>query len=141
MATTDKFLGTQIAAYVNNKKVFNATSHTFSMDTDMVDVTDNDTGGWKAFLPGNKGGKISIEGNAEQQASVTNTYCSFEDLLDFQVNGTALTIHMNTGSTGDLKLIGTAYLSNTQLTGSNGDKVTFSADLQFTGQITVASQS
>src|SRR5574343_461471 len=139
MATTDKFLGTQVALYLNNKKVFNATSKDFSIDTDMVDVTDDDTGGFKAFLAGDHGGKMTVEGHFEQQASVTNSYMSPEDIADLQLNRTLCTVYISKGSTGDVKFISSCYIASFRATFPHGDKVTFTADLQLSGTITVAS--
>src|SRR5574343_675752 len=141
MATTDKFLGTQVSVYLNNKKVFNALSKDFSLDTDMVDVTDDDTGGFKAFLAADHGGKMTVEGHFEQQASVTSSYVSPEDIMDIQINRTLCSVYMSTGSQGDVKLVSSCYISSFKFTAPHGDKVTFTADLQLTGTITVASQS
>lgn len=141
MSTSNKFLGTQVSLYLNAKKVLNAISKDFSLDTDMVDVTDDDTGGFKAFLAADHGGKFTIEFHCQQQASVTNTYVSYEDLLDFQLNRTQLTAYLSTGTTGDLKLLANVFLSNTKITAPHGDKVTCTADLQITGTITAASMS
>lgn len=140
MATSGKFLGTQVSAYIGNKKVFNARSMDFSLDTDMIDVSDNESS-FKAFLAGDHSAKFNIEGNLAQQASVTSTYVSFEDLLDYQINRTLISFHLITGTTGDLKFIANGYISNTQMTAPHGDVVTFTAAIQLTGTIQIASQS
>jgi len=141
MSTSGKFLGTQVALYLNNKKVFNAVSKDFSLDTDMVDVTDDDTGGVKAFLAADHSGKMTVEGHFQQQASVTSTYVSPEDITDLQLNRTLCTAYLATGSTGDVKYIANCYITSFKATFPHGDKATFTADLQLTGTITVASQS
>lgn len=141
MATSGKFLGTQVSLYIGTKKILNATTKDFSLDTDMVEVTDDDTGGFKAYLAGDHGGKFTIEGHLQQQASVTSTYISYEDLLDYQINRTTITARMVSGTTGDLVFIASALISNTKMSAPHGDKVTFTADLQLTSTITIASVS
>lgn len=141
MATTNEFLGTQVSLYIGTKKILNATSKDFSLDTNIVDITDDDTGGFTAHLPADHSGKMTIEGNLVQQASVTSTYISFEDLLDYQLNRTTFVARMVTGTTGDMVLIANAFVSNTKMGAPHGDKVTFTADLQLTGAITVATVS
>jgi predicted secreted protein len=141
MATTNEFLGTQVSLYIGTKKILNATSKDFNLDTAVVDVTDDDTGGFTAHLAGNHTGKMTIEGNLVQQASVTSSYISFEDLMDYQLNRTVFVARMVTGTTGDMVMIANAFVSNTKMGAPTGDKVTFTADLQLTGAITVASIS
>lgn len=141
MATSGEFLGTQIALYIGTKKIANALSKDFNLDTDMVEVTDDDTGGFKAYIAGDHGGKMTIEGNLVQQTSVTSTYVSFEDLLDYQLNRTTVTARMVTGTTGDIVFIASALISNSKMAGPHGDKATFTCDLQLSGAITVATVS
>lgn len=141
MATTGKFTGTQVAVYLNNKKVYNGLSKDFSLDTDAVEVTNDDSNGFKSFIMADHTGKISVQGVLEQQASVTSTYFSMEDILDIQINRTLVTCYMTTGSTGDLKLIASAYITHTDFSAPHAGRVEFKSDIQLTGTITIASQS
>ena len=63
MATTGPVNGTLIAIYKDISgtltKIANATSNSFDITADMIDVTNKDSAGWKEFITGEKGYTMS----------------------------------------------------------------------------------
>lgn len=142
MATTGPVNGTLIAIYKSSggtlTKIANATSNSFDITSDMIDVTNKDSAGWKEFITGEKGYTMSIDGIFEENVSIGSGRESWQDLLLNLTNGTLVTIVMTSNVTDDIKLTGSAYFSNLNLTAPNNDKATFTATLQGTGELTVA---
>lgn len=141
MATSGMFLGTVVSMYVNNEKVARAKSHSFSIDSDLIETTNKDSNGFKSFIVGEHSATTQIEGNFEQQTSLGGSVVSPEDLMDLQLNRQSFAVKLTTDSTGDMALVGTALISNISCDFSNNDVATYTADLTFTGQFTIANES
>jgi hypothetical protein len=62
---------------------------------------------------------------------------SLQDILTDLIAGTSWSVVIGTGTTGDLKLSGTAYISNVSGSNPDNDKSTFTCDFQGTGVLTV----
>jgi TP901-1 family phage major tail protein len=141
MPTTGPVNGTLIAIYKDISgtltKIANATSNSFDITADMIDVTSKDSAGWKEFITGEKGYTLSIEGIFEEDGSVGAGGLSWKDVITDLTAGTSVTIVMTSNVSGDLKLIGAAFFSNLNLSAPNNDKATFTATIQGTGALTV----
>jgi TP901-1 family phage major tail protein len=141
MATTGPVNGTLIAIYKDISgtltKIANATSNSFDITADMIDVTNKDSAGWKEFITGEKGYTMSIEGIFEEDGSVGAGALSWKDVITDLTAGTSVTIVMTSNVSGDIKLSGAAFFSNLNLSAPNNDKATFTATIQGTGALTV----
>ena len=141
MPTTGPVNGTLIAIYKDISgtltKIANATSNSFDITADMIDVTSKDSAGWKEFITGEKGYTLSIEGIFEEDGSVGAGALSWKDVITDLTAGTGVTIVMTSNVSGDLKLSGAAFFSNLNLSATNNDKATFTATIQGTGALTV----
>lgn len=141
MATTGPVNGTLIAIYKDISgtltKIANATSNGFDITADMIDVTNKDSAGWKEFITGEKGYTMSIEGIFEEDGSVGAGALSWKDVITDLTAGTSVTIVMTSNVSGDIKLSGSAFFSNLNLSAPNNDKATFTATIQGTGALTV----
>lgn len=141
MATSDKFLGTIIALYLNGKKVANAKSHSYDLSKDMVEVTNKDSAGAKEYLPGEYGAKIACEGFMEMDQTVANDMASVEDLHAYATAGTLLAARLTSQVVGDLYFEANGYISSLKIDAPNNDATTYSFDFQISGAITKGAES
>ena len=141
MATTGPVNGTLISIYKDVsgtlKKIANATSHSFDISKDMIDVTSKDSAGAKEFIAGEYGWTMNVEAIFEDDASVGASQQSFKDLATDLLAGTVLTVVITTNVTGDEKYTGSAYFMSLALSAPNNDKATWTGQLQGTGALTV----
>lgn len=141
MATTGPVNGTLISIYKDVsgtlKKIANATSHSFDISKDMIDVTSKDSAGAKEFIAGEYGWTMNVEAIFEDDASVGASQQSFKDLATDLLAGTILTVVISTNVTGDEKYTGSAYFMSLALSAPNNDKATWTGQLQGTGALTV----
>ena len=141
MATTGPVNGTLISIYKDVsgtlKKIANATSHSFDISKDMIDVTSKDSAGAKEFIAGEYGWTMNVEAIFEDDASVGASQQSFKDLATDLLAGTVLTVVITTNVTGDEKYTGSAYFMSLALSAPNNDKATWTGQLQGTGALTI----
>ena len=135
-----KKLGTGVALYVQGKKVANLTSNDFDISTDMIEVTNKDSAGYKEFLPGENGGTISAECRLNTTGLASNLV-SLQTLLGYQLAGTAVTCRITDFVAGEMALEGTAYITNTTANYPQNDVATASVSLQLSGVFTIVTES
>ena len=77
MATTGKINGTIIGLYKvvtgtpdTFTKIANGRSANFDLSVDMIETTEKDSGGFKEYIAGEKGGTFQFEGVLEYESSV-----------------------------------------------------------------------
>jgi predicted secreted protein len=140
MASTGITNGTLIAIYKDISgtltKIANATSNDFSITKDMIETTNKDSGGAKEYIAGEYGYTMSVEGMFEEDASV-GTGISWKEIITDLLAGTSVTIVMTSNVSGDLKLSGSAFFNELNLTAPQNDVATFTASIQGTGALTV----
>lgn len=140
MASTGITNGTLIAIYKDVAgtltKIANATSNDFSITKDMIETTNKDSAGAKEFIAGEYGYTMSVEGMFEEDASV-GALISWKEILTDLIAGTSVTIVMTSNVSGDIKLSGSAFFSDLNLTAPKNDVSTFTASIQGTGALTV----
>jgi predicted secreted protein len=141
MASTGITNGTLIAIYKDVAgtltKIANATSNDFTITKDMIETTNKDSAGAKEFIAGEYGYTMSVEGMFEEDASVGSSI-SWKEILTDLLAGTSVTIVMTSNVSGDLKLSGSAFFNELNLTAPKNDVVTFTASIQGTGALTVS---
>ena len=133
MATTDKFLGTIVNLWLDGEKVAEGVSHTWAINTDMIDVTNKDSAGFKEFLAGEHGGTFDFEGHMRVDAAGAGFLNTF-DLVDAQLTRTVFTAVLKS-ITGDQALQADVYIASINGSVPNNDAATFSMTLQMTGTI------
>ena len=140
MASTGITNGTLIAIYKDVAgtltKIANATSNDFSITKDMIETTNKDSAGAKEYIAGEYGYTMSVEGMFEEDGSV-GALISWKEILTDLLAGTSVTIVMTSNVTGDIKLSGSAFFSDLNLTAPRNDVATFTASIQGTGALTV----
>ena len=132
--------GTLIAIYKDISgtltKIANATSNDFSITKDMIETTNKDSAGAKEYIAGEYGYTMSVEGMFEEDASV-GAGISWKEIITDLLAGTSVTIVMTSNVSGDLKLSGSAFFNELNLTAPQNDVATFTASIQGTGALTV----
>jgi predicted secreted protein len=140
MATTGLVNGTLVSLYKDVSgtltKIANGTSADFSMTKDTIDATNKDGGSYKEFLVGLNSWTMNFEGLFEEDGSV-GTGLSAKDMLSDLVAGSLVTVVMTSNVTGDLKLSGSALLTNFAWTAPVNDVSTFTCSLQGSGTLTI----
>lgn len=140
MASTGITNGTLLAIYKDVAgtltKIANATTNDFSITKDMIETTNKDSAGAKEYIAGEYGYTMSVEGMFEEDASV-GALISWKEILTDLIAGTSVTIVMTSDLSGDIKLSGSAFFSDLNLTAPRNDVATFTASIQGTGALTV----
>jgi predicted secreted protein len=140
MASSGITNGTLIAIYKDVSgtltKIANATSNDFSITKDMIETTNKDSAGAKEYIAGEYGYTMSVEGMFEEDASV-GAGISWKEIITDLLAGTSVTIVMTSNVSGDLKLSGSAFFNELNLTAPQNDVATFTASIQGTGALTV----
>jgi predicted secreted protein len=144
MATTGLMNGTLVSLYKDVSgtltKIANGTSADFSMTKDTIDATNKDGGSYKEFLVGLNSWTMNFEGIYEEDGSIA-TGLSAKDVLTDLIAGTLVTVIMTTNVTGDMKLSGSALLTNFAWTAPVNDVSTFTCSLQGSGTLTIGTVS
>jgi predicted secreted protein len=139
MATTGLVNGTLVSLYKDVSgtltKFANGTSADFSITKDTIDATNKDGGSYKEFLVGLTSWTMNFEGLYEEDGSVTGQ--SAKEVLADLMTGALITVVMTSNVTGDLKLSGSALLTNFAWNAPVNDVSTFTCSLQGSGTLTV----
>jgi len=125
--------GTATVLKLNSTIIARGKSNGFEQTANMIDVTNKDSAGNKAFIPGDKSATMSFEGLFDEAIGTTG---GFEMLNDGIQAGTLFTALFG-GATGKTYSYG-AYISSLSRTAPEGDVETFSCTLQLTGAQTKA---
>jgi predicted secreted protein len=80
---------------------------------------------------------MSFEGIFEEDGSVGSSSLSAKDIIADLVAGELITVIMTSNVTGDMKLSGSALLTNFAWSAPVNDVATFSCSLQGSGTLTV----
>lgn len=119
--------GTATILKIGGVRLANGKSVNFDQSVTMLDVTNKDSGGNKAFIPGDREGKVSFEGLFDETISATAGF----DLLNSAVQaGTALTA-MFAGPVKNYSY--TAYVSGLNRVAPENAVETFTCNLQLSG--------
>lgn len=135
MATAGKVKGVSWGLYKNVSgtytKIGNATSHSLTVNSGTIDVTDKDSNEFQELLPSIKSAEASIEGFVRYDGSNVDV----DDLLTDILAGTEITCLVGTNASGDKYVKFDAYLTSIEQSGATDDAVTFTASVSSTGTI------
>lgn len=127
MATTGTVLAKNMKIFVGSNAITCQLNASLSCSTNMFQTTCKDSAANSTFLPGAKEWTISGSANF----AFDSTY-GFEDLWDSWDAQTTITPIFQTGTTGDLKWSGSAYISELNAT-SDGVDAAVEYDVTFQG--------
>jgi len=133
----NELLSKTMVISLDGNPIARTTGFSFNVDKETVDVTSFDsTSSWKEFLVDLKEAEISFDGLVSRDSSSsTNDY---ETLLTNIMTSDASVAFLLDDSAAPTDITGAGYLTNVSLTGSLGDKQTYSGTLKPTGPISIA---
>ena len=108
-----------------------STSGSVALTSDMRDISNKDTVGWAAYLPGIKKWTASCEA----LTAFDKTYNYFY-LMNLQIQKTLISFSLKTSNADNEVISGTVYINSIQLNAPNEQNTTFSISFQGTGQLT-----
>lgn len=112
-----------------------ATEATINFEKEMRETTCKESGDNRTYLPSFTNMTGSFSGLFAYDATNYNA----EDIYDDLAAGTLITVRFSTQVTGDTYWQASAYVTSLSISsGQNGENVTYSGNLQFTGAITKA---
>lgn len=126
-----KIEGRLIQVLLDDTKVNGVITKSLNVERNMIDTTDDDSGGNKEFIPGH--GEWTIEAEMNYDAADAK---GFKELFDDWSNKTSRVVKFGGVENGDDYWTGTVYVQSLPLTAPTEDKVTYSVTFRGTGAIT-----
>lgn len=121
----------------DGEAIARTTSFSFEINKETVDITSLDSDGWKEFLVDLKEMDVSFDALVVRQ-SASDSKKDYEELLNSLITSdTAVTVLID-DSAASTDISFSAFLIGLSLSGSLGDKQTFSGTIKPTGAATVA---
>jgi len=118
--------------WVSPNKIAEMTSWSLELSTDTIDVTNFDSSDWGEFLMSFKSWTVSAEGNFKPDDAQGQMV-----LISAYLNSVPVTLLLKVAS-GD-EFSGQAYVTSVSIENPVDDKVSFSAEFQGSGAITMPS--
>jgi len=128
--------GTLVGIWRDGVLISKGTTHSISINNDMIDITSKDSSGWREVMAGLRSWTLSGEFRFAEDSTV-----AFADLFSEITARTSFGIRFSTGVTGDLFYHGIGLLSSLELSGDTEDGMTFSASFEGTGTLTETAAS
>ena len=140
MALTTK-LAKEMSISYSGDTLLLVTDFTFEVNKETIDVTTFDSAGWREFLVDLKDWKIS--GTANQgKGTAGASEAGFDELMaDLKATAAAVAVIFTSTDSGDFIETGTGFLTSLNASGSVGDKITYSFEIQGSGVITTSNVS
>jgi len=124
--------GTDLLVYIDaTHPIGYSTTCSLALNADMRDVSNKDSAGWKAVLPGQKNWTVSCEALV---VMATGSY-NLKYMMDCIVNKTAISLLFKTANTGDVIFSGNAYVTSCNISAANEANTTMSISFQGTGAL------
>ncbi|OIQ16547.1 MAG: hypothetical protein BM557_09540 [Flavobacterium sp. MedPE-SWcel] len=111
--------GKKLRLSFGGKKLWHATECSLSITTDFEELASKDTDG-KNQLPGDYSWTLSTSNLVADLPDGDTTHVNADDLIDLQLNDTIVTVEFTTGVTDDTVYSGSAYVSQSDITATNG---------------------
>lgn len=131
MATAGNIDGRLLRLKIDGNTVACAKECTINFERELLDSSCKDGAGNKSHINGLFGWNIDVTALLDFSATVGVT-----DLGTAIINGTQITVVVETGVSGDTSWAGSADLSGLSITASNGAIVEYSGTIQGTGALT-----
>jgi len=120
--------GTAVVLKVEGTAIAKGKSKSFNLSRATIDVSNQDSGGWKESIYGQGSGTFDFEGVFDEAA----TY-GFEELYAAMIAKTVLTVRMTSATSGDKYYEAECLCTNATLTAPMEDAETFTASFEITG--------
>lgn len=126
--------GTDLLLYVDSTHVIaSSTTCGITVNRDMRDISNKDSAGWKAVLPGQGNWTASCEALMFANSSYNYAY-----LMGAIIAKTSFSLKFQTtNAAGDVYYSGSAYLTSVSITAQNEQNGTLTANFQGTGALAI----
>jgi len=128
--------GRELLFKYGGTKVGRVISFSLSVDGEVIDVSDIDSGEWNEFLRGRKSWTISLTANRVEDAGDTEQSTITSDFIDGASEGT-IELRPETPETGDVLYSGSVLVTSFTVDNSGSDDAVESSwEFQGTGALT-----
>lgn len=134
MALTTK-LAKEMSISHDGDTLLLVTDFTFEVNKETIDVTTLDDAGWRSFLVDLKDWKISGSANQGKGTAGASEAGWDELMVDLKADTAAVAVVFTSTDVDDFLETGTGFLTSLSASGSVGDKITYSFEIQGTGAI------
>ncbi len=143
MATDATILGQDLPLKIADDSsvliIQNLTTNSASFVTDVIETTTKQTGSYKEYKAVRNDVTFGFEGFYSVTANAQAA--TFADMLGWKEAGTTINWEVGTGVASTPKWSGTGIITSLEITAQDGENVTFSGEIQNTGDITVGTYS
>ena len=132
--TTGVINGTSLLVYIDaTHPIGYSTNASLALNADMRDISNKDSAGWKAVLPGQKNWTI----NCEALVIFTESY-NLAYIMNLIIAKITVSIKIATSNiAGDYYFSGSAYVTSCNMNAGNEANATFTVNFQGTGALTL----
>lgn len=130
-------LSKELVLNYNSKVIARCTNYELEVNKEVIDITSLDSEGWKEILVDTKDWKVTFQGLVIR-GTLGSTDTDYRALLEeLKDSDTAVTVALKYGTVADFNYqSGSAFITSLKLSGSNGEKITYSGTLTGTGALT-----
>lgn len=133
----NELLSKSMIISLDGNPIARATGWSFNVDKETVDVTSFDSSqGFKEFLVDLKEAEVTFDGLVSRDSSTSSN--DYETLLTNIINSDASVSVLLDDTSAPTDITFAGWLTNVSLTGSLGDKQTYSGTVKPTGIISIA---
>lgn len=130
--TVGPISGTNLLLIVASNAVATSTNCSCVLNTDMRDISNKDSAGWKSVLPGMRNWTLSTEGLISFDQTYNYTY-----FMNLQINKTRVAVKFqSTNTAGDIYFSGYAYVTSVSASAQNEANATFTVSMVGDGALT-----
>lgn len=125
--------------YIDDEKIGHAQECSISINREMTEVSTKDTSSsqYAEFIPGKITGTGSTSGLVTYDTANKKAF----EVLDDLMAGTQVLARFTTDVQGDSYMQAYAYFNNIELNATDKERVTYSAQIQFTGVFTSTTEA
>ena len=133
---TDLILKVSPSDGASELKLMHATSCSLSVNTDTIDVSTKDSGGFRDIIGGQKSFSLSADGLMDMDGVAADT--EPDELFTQMMNRTAVTFVFTRATTasGQYTYSGSGFITSLEYTGGVEDAPTYSVSIEGTGTLT-----
>ena len=127
-----KINGSEVLVRIDDTKYLHSTNATLSVNQDLPDATDKDSGGWADHINGLRDWSLTVEGYSIYDATTGNAV----DMIDLVLDRETGDMEFTTDKVGDIILSGEVSLASLELGAEMESTATISTT--FTGKGPIA---
>lgn len=124
--------GTAVLVTVGGTEINLLTECSISLTTELRDITNKESGGWKQSLAGLRSGSINFSLLHDED----NTYGTQQLWSAFGLDTATASIKFTTEATGDYEFAASGFVTSLEMNAGTEDNVTTSGTIELDGEVT-----